>query len=112
MNIDEKKHRYSRELVMRSDSLGNSPWLGQARTWGEYMAMQFPAWVDPFPKKPDDHVLVDGINGCTGLPTTYRIGLELWLNDYGFLYREALSCADTKINARMRAAIHYLIQEI
>ena len=93
------------------DSAGNSPWAGRARTFNEYQALEFPLFDDPFKVEPEADIYVPGINGIDGEPTEYRIGKELWLPGRGFLYREALSCKRTKLNARMRAALQFVEEE-
>lgn len=112
------------------DDKGRSPWVGRFRHYEEYLQAKLPTWEDPFEAKPDEDVLVDGINGAEGIRTQFRLGRELWIeateftgweadlrrlrNEYrwssgsGFLYREALSCMNTTLNARMRAALQFL----
>lgn len=90
------------------DSGGKSPWVGQARTFEELQALDLPVFHDPFQDRPADDLLIPGVNGIDGLPTEYRLGKELWLPGFGFLYREALSCSRTALNARMRAAVQFL----
>lgn len=112
------------------DDDGRSPWIGRFRHYEELLAASFPRWVEPFTEKPSDDLLINGINGAEGIRTQYRLGLELWIDgegfsgweadlrrlrtEYGwasgsgFLYREALSCMKTSLNARMRAAMQYL----
>src|SRR5438270_1418519 len=93
------------------DSEQSSPWVGRARTFDEYRALDFPTFNDPFKVEPEADILIPGINGIDGEPTEYRIGKELWLPGRGFLYREALSCMRTKLNARMRAALQFVEEE-
>jgi hypothetical protein len=112
------------------DDAGRSPWLGRFRHYEEFLAANFPKWEDPFTQRPDEDLLIDGINGAEGISTQYRLGRELWIDgetfsgwnadlrrlrdEYGwaghsgFLYREALSCMQTTSNARMRAAQQYM----
>lgn len=94
------------------DSEGRSPWVGRARTFEEALALELPAFVDPYATKPESDVMVPGINGLDGLPTEFRLGTELWLPGRGFLYREALSCMRTTLNARMRAAAQFMLENL
>lgn len=93
-----------------TDSMGQSPWLGKIRTYEEYQQLRLPRWIDPFKIKPAHDIILDGFNGLGGFETTFRLGLELWLEGHGFLYREALSCNKTSLNARMRASLQYLFE--
>ena len=95
-----------------TEGLGTSPWLGQVRSYEEFQKFIQPRWDDPFKEKPKDHIFVDGFNGYLGKKTRYRIGLELWLDGHGFLYREALSCEHCALNGRMRAALQYLNEKL
>jgi SAM-dependent methyltransferase len=94
------------------DKDGRSPWVGQARLFEELAAMQLEGFDDPFTTPPTEDIQIEGINGIDGLPTSYRLGRELWLPGHGFLYREALSCSRTALNARMRAAVQFLQEEL
>ena len=93
-----------------TDSMGQSPWLGKIRTYEEYQQLRLPRWIDPFKIKPAHDIILDGFNGLGAFETTFRLGLELWLEGHGFLYREALSCNKTSLNARMRASLQYLFE--
>lgn len=90
------------------DDQGRSPWLGRFRHYEEYLQAELPAWDEPFSSNPGQDLLVDGINGAEGIRTQFRLGNELWIDGIGFLYREALSCMTSTMNARMRAAIQYM----
>lgn len=90
------------------DDEGRSPWIGRFRYYDEFTKAQLPGWDSPFHSKPDEDLLIEGINGAEGIRTKFRLGRELWLDGYGFLYREALSCMSSTMNARMRAAIQYM----
>jgi hypothetical protein len=90
------------------DDEGRSPWLGRFRHYEEYLKADLPAWEDPTQGIPEEDLLVDGINGAEGIRTQFRLGRELWLEGHGYLYREALSCMTSTMNARMRAALQYM----
>lgn len=90
------------------DDAGRSPWLGRFRHYEEYLRADLPQWDEPIQAKPDEDLLVDGINGAEGIRTQFRLGRELWLEGHGYLYREALSCMTSTMNARMRAAMQYM----
>src|SRR5579884_1436395 len=94
------------------DSSGCGPWVGRARTFDECQELKFPPFEDPFLIEPADDVLISGLNGVDGQPTEYRLGKKLWLPGHGFLYREALSCGRTKLNARMRAAVQFIQEHL
>ena len=94
------------------DSQGKSPWVGRARTFDEILNLKLPKFVDPYKTELDSEVLIPGINGIDGLPTEFRLGPELWLPGRGFLYREALSCLRTSLNARTRAAVQFVQEHV
>jgi hypothetical protein len=94
------------------DSQGRSPWVGRASTFDEFRELTLPSFVDPFNVEPDEDLLIPGTNGIDGEETEYRLGKELWLPGRGFLYREALSCKRTTLNARMRAAVQFIQEHL
>lgn len=94
------------------DAQGLSPWVGRAYSHAEYKALPLPKWQDPYPDAPQADLVIDGIDGLSGHSTSFRLGQELWLPGIGYLYRESHSCMTTQLNARMRASIQYLNEEL
>lgn len=83
-----------------------SPWIAEIDGFDAYRAVKLPAPAARDPQ-PDGDQLIPGYCALCNEETQFRLGAELWHPDYGFFFREALSCAHCTLNARMRAALQY-----
>ncbi len=84
-----------------------SPWLGNMNSLAECLAAGLvPPQRSPTPTQ---DVFLAGYCSVCQRQTRFRLGRDHYHERWGYFFREALSCDHCTLNARMRAALQYML---
>lgn len=90
---------------MPNSGTADTPWLGRMDSLAQCRAAGLvPPKLSP---TPTDDLFLAGYCAVCRKPTRFRLGKELYNEQWGYFFREALSCDHCTFNARMRAALQY-----